>query len=126
MAIAGLGTDIVEIARFDIDEAARNRLAKRVLTDSELEIYASHKQPARYLAKRFAAKEAAVKALGTGIGRGISWQQIIVSNNDAGAPLIHFNGEFRLQCESRGIVSAHLSLSDEQHYAVATVILETQ
>lgn len=125
MAIAGLGTDIVEIARFDVETASRDRLARRVLTPAEWDIYAAHNQPARYLAKRFAAKEAAVKALGTGIGRGISWQQIIVSNNEAGAPAIAFNGEFAQRCELRGIVNAHLSLSDEQHYAVATVILET-
>ncbi|NVK54557.1 MAG: holo-ACP synthase [Alteromonadaceae bacterium] len=125
MAIAGLGTDIVEIARFDMAEAARERLARRILTAEELAVYAAHKQPVRYLAKRFAAKEAAVKALGTGIGRGISWQQLCVVNNDNGAPILTFNGEFSEKCKSRGIVSAHLSLSDEQHYAVATVILET-
>lgn len=125
MAIAGLGTDIVEIARFDVDTSSRDRLARRVLTPVEWDIYAAHNQPVRYLAKRFAAKEAAVKALGTGIGRGISWQQVIVANNEAGAPELSFNGEFAKKCELRGIVNAHLSLSDEQHYAVATVILET-
>lgn len=71
MAIAGIGTDIVEIARINRDSGQRDRLAKRVLTDTELACYATHNQPERYLAKRFAAKEAAVKALGTGIGRGI-------------------------------------------------------
>lgn len=125
MAIAGLGTDIVEIARFDMEAASRDRLARRVLTADEWAIYTAHNQPVRYLAKRFAAKEAAVKALGTGIGRGISWQQLQVSNNEAGAPTLHFSGEFADKCKLRGVVSAHLSLSDEQHYAVATVILET-
>ena len=76
MAIAGLGTDIVEIARFEMEGGSRDRLARRVLTPDEWDIYTSHNQPVRYLAKRFAAKEAAVKALGTGIGRGISWQQL--------------------------------------------------
>lgn len=125
MAIAGLGTDIVEIARFEVLQDSRDRLARRVLTTDEWAIYAAHNQPARYLAKRFAAKEAAVKALGTGIGRGISWQQLNVSNNDSGAPILSFSGEFAEKCKQKGIVSAHLSLSDEQHYAVATVILET-
>lgn len=125
MAIVGMGTDIVDIARFDTEAAQRNRLAKRVLTDSEWQIYIGHSQPARYLAKRFAAKEAAVKALGTGIGQGIGWQQITVSNNDAGAPLIAFSGHFAQLCSTRGVTVAHLSLSDEQHYAVATVILES-
>ncbi|MDC8830041.1 holo-ACP synthase [Alteromonas gilva] len=125
MAIAGVGTDIVEIARFEREDPQSNRLARRVLTDAEWAIFVAHTQPVRYLAKRFAAKEAAVKALGTGIGRGIGWQQLSVSNDEHGAPLLAFDGEFARQCECRGIVRAHLSLSDEQHYAVATVILET-
>ncbi|MGB0215827.1 MAG: holo-ACP synthase [Alteromonas oceani] len=126
MAIAGLGTDIVEIARFEMEGGSRDRFARRVLTPDEWDIYTSHNQPVRYLAKRFAAKEAAVKALGTGIGRGISWQQLRVSNDEAGAPVLHYSGEFAEKCKLKGIVGAHLSLSDEQHYAVATVILETR
>ena len=79
----------------------------------------------RFLAKRFAAKEAAVKALGTGIGNGISWQHIEVTNDELGAPHLRFSGEFASRCEARGITRAVVSISDEQHYAVATVILET-
>ena len=126
MAIAGIGTDIVEIARINRDRGQRDRLAKRVLTDTELACYATHNQPERYLAKRFAAKEAAVKALGTGIGRGIGWQQLSVENNELGAPVLNVSGEFAARCEQRGITHWHVSLSDEQHYAVATVILETR
>ncbi|MGL5359230.1 MAG: holo-ACP synthase, partial [Shewanella sp.] len=64
MAIVGLGTDIVEIARIEAQLArGGDKLALRVLTAAELQIFAAHKQPARYLAKRFAAKEAAAKAL---------------------------------------------------------------
>lgn len=125
MAIAGIGTDIVEIARLNRDAGQRDRLAKRVLTESELTCYRAHNQPERYLAKRFAAKEAAVKALGTGIGRGIGWQQLSVENNESGAPVLQVSGEFAALCEQRGITRWHVSLSDEQHYAVATVILET-
>ena len=99
MAILGLGTDIVEISRFsDMSEAALQRLAARVLTPVELQQFSAHKQPARFLAKRFAAKEAAAKALGTGIGRGVSLQSL-------------------------GATSALLSIADELHYAVATVVL---
>lgn len=126
MAIAGIGTDIVEIARLNRDQAQRDRLAKRVLTDAEFACYQSHSQPERYLAKRFAAKEAAVKALGTGIGRGISWQQMCITNNALGAPELQVSGEFAALCEQHGIAHWHVSLSDEQHYAVATVILETR
>ncbi len=125
MAIAGMGTDIVEIARIANALERSARLAKRVLTDAELALFDAHGEPARYLAKRFAAKEAAVKALGTGIGNGISWQHIEVSNNELGAPVLQFFGEFAVMCQARGITGAHLSIADEQHYAVATVILES-
>ncbi|MEW9799011.1 holo-ACP synthase [Alteromonas sp. CYL-A6] len=125
MAIAGLGTDIIEIARLQDTLSRSPRLAERVLTPDELAIFNSHAEPVRYLAKRFAVKEAAVKALGTGIGCGISWQHICVMNNQAGAPQLTFSGAFRSRCDEMGIVKSHVSLSDETHYAVATVILET-
>ncbi len=68
MAIVGLGTDIVEISRVEeIVERSGERLAKRVLSDREWQQYQQHNQPIRFLAKRFAVKEAAAKALGTGI-----------------------------------------------------------
>lgn len=124
MAILGLGTDIVEISRFDGEDKRLAKLAQRVLTPWEHKQFSLHTQPVRYLAKRFAAKEAAAKALGTGIGRGVSFQQIEVKNHESGAPYLVVNGEFSAICQTRGIVSLHLSLSDEVHYAVATVILE--
>ncbi|GAA0855597.1 holo-ACP synthase [Aliiglaciecola litoralis] len=124
MAIVGLGTDIVEIARLEQQIEKSDRLAQRVLTSAEWEIFVAHKFQVRYLAKRFAAKEAAVKALGTGIGNGVGWQQIEVMNDPLGQPLLRFNGYFAELCTQRGINNALLSLSDEQHYAVATVILE--
>ncbi|WP_137168012.1 holo-ACP synthase [Salinimonas lutimaris] len=124
MAIVGMGTDIVEIVRLEQALARSDKLARRVLTAPELAIFEQHKEPARYLAKRFAAKEAAVKALGTGIGNGISWHHLCVGNHDSGAPFLTFSGEFALRCDALGVSHSHLSISDEQHYAVATVILE--
>jgi len=122
--IIGLGTDIVEIDRIEAQIKQSNRLAERVLTSEERQIFEQHMHPARYLAKRFATKEAAVKALGTGIGRGISWQHIAISNNELGQPELTFSGEFAEQCKSRGVTHSFVSISDEKHYAVATVILE--
>jgi holo-[acyl-carrier protein] synthase len=126
MAIIGLGTDIVEIARLDAEPVKLYKLAKRILTESEILLFddLAYPQNLRYLAKRFAAKEAAVKALGTGIGRGIGWQQISISNNAFGAPELHFSGEFARLNAIKGVNRCHLSISDEQDYAVATVILE--
>ncbi|MBR9726654.1 holo-ACP synthase [Shewanella intestini] len=126
MAIVGLGTDIVEIARITA-QVERNplRLAQRILTDAELTIFTESSQPGRYLAKRFAAKEAAAKALGTGIGRGVSFQHIHISNNDDGAPLVSFTDGALARLHRLGGRHAHISIADEQRYATATVILES-
>lgn len=130
--IVGLGTDIVEIARIEErvpaagDEALLDcRLAKRVLTETEFARFVASSQPGRYLAKRFAAKEAAAKALGTGIGRGVSFQHIEISNNANGAPIVAFSGGASERLAQLGGVRAHLSIADEKHYATATVILES-
>ncbi|QSX34716.1 holo-ACP synthase [Shewanella avicenniae] len=123
MAILGLGTDIVELARFEnMSEAGLQRLAKRVLTPTELTVFEQHARPARYLAKRFAVKEAASKALGTGIGNGISFQHFESSNNSLGAPQLVFCGEAKQRLPLHANV--WVSISDEKHYAVATVIID--
>ncbi|PKG57222.1 holo-ACP synthase [Shewanella sp. Choline-02u-19] len=130
--IVGLGTDIVEIARIEArvpkageQELHNNRLAKRVLTPTEHALFVDSSNPGRYLAKRFAAKEAAAKALGTGIGRGVSFQHIAISNNDNGAPIVTFTAGAADRLAELGGVRGHLSIADEQHYATATVILES-
>jgi holo-[acyl-carrier protein] synthase len=126
MTILGLGTDIVEIARIELALQRSQRLPQRVLTPCELTVFEQHKFPARFLAKRFAAKEAAVKALGTGIGNGISFQQVEVKNLDGGQPYLEFNGKFADLCHKLSVTKSFVSISDEQQYAVATVILESQ
>jgi len=131
--IVGLGTDIVEIERIeqkvpqagDHEALSQCRLAKRVLTESEMTIFVASSKPGRYLAKRFAAKEAAAKALGTGIGRGVSFQHIEVSNDANGAPIVSFSGGAAERLALLGGVRGHLSIADEKHYATATVILES-
>lgn len=124
MAIMGLGTDIVEIARIAKQLNKSQRLAERVLTPTELSTFIHHKFPERFLAKRFAAKEAAVKALGTGIGNGVSFQDVEVVNLSSGQPTLVFSGEFANLCGLRGINSSFISISDEQRYAMASVVLE--
>ncbi|WP_445946671.1 holo-ACP synthase [Shewanella sp.] len=126
MAIIGIGTDIVEIERIREQQLRLgDKLAKRVLTLDELAIYAAVKMPERYLAKRFAAKEAAAKALGTGIGRGVSFQHIHISNDENGAPLVSFTDGAALRLAQLGGTKGHISIADEKHYATATVILES-
>lgn len=125
MAIVGLGTDVVEIVRIASQLAKSQRLAERVLTPTEIATFKAHTFPERFLAKRFAAKEAAVKALGTGIGNGVSFQHVEVVNLASGQPTLVFSGKFAELCEKRGVSRSFISISDEQHYAVATVILES-
>jgi holo-[acyl-carrier protein] synthase len=122
--IAGLGTDIVEIERIEQTLARTGRFAQRILTDNEMAIFSDHNFPARYLAKRFAVKEAAVKALGTGIAEGVSFQDIDVQNLASGQPKLVLSGKFAEICEKRGITKSFVSISDEQTYATATVLLE--
>ena len=86
MAMIGLGNDLVEIARIEkiLASDQAERFVKRVLTETELALFTQHKQAARYLAKRWAAKEAAAKALGTGIAGGVSFQDFEIVNNEQG------------------------------------------
>ena len=123
--IAGIGTDIVRIDRIRkaLDRSGE-RFARRILTDSEWQTFEQSGQKAAWLAKRFAAKEAAAKALGTGIGK-VSFQDLEVSNNEAGAPLMTFLGNALSLQEERGIGAIHLSLSDETDAAIAFVVLES-
>lgn len=125
--IVGMGTDIVELARI---EATLSRLgdafAKRILDSDELAFYQASKRGLSYLAKRFAVKEAAAKALGTGIGRGVSWQHMHTSNTELGAPQLTFSGGARARFIALGADRCHVSISDEKNYATALVILESR
>ena len=125
MPIVGLGTDIVEIARIEKQLGKSSRLAERILRPVEFDVFKAHNFPAQYVAKRFAAKEAAVKALGTGIAYGVGFQDVEVISLPSGQPGLSFSGKFAEICESRQIKNSFISISDEQHYAVATVILES-
>ncbi|CAH0527144.1 holo-ACP synthase [Vibrio hippocampi] len=125
MAILGLGTDIAEIGRLEKTlSRSGEAFAKRILTETEFAQFQSLKQQARFLAKRFAAKEAASKALGTGIAQGVTFQDFQISNDDLGKPILILNKRAAEIAAERGINAIHLTISDERHYAVATVIFE--
>ncbi|ACZ77937.1 holo-acyl-carrier-protein synthase [Dickeya parazeae Ech586] len=125
MAILGLGTDIVEIARIEaIVGRSGDRLARRVLSPQEWAQYQSHSQPIRFLAKRFAVKEAAAKALGTGIRDGLAFAQFEVVNDALGKPCLQFLARAAELAQALGGQRVHVSLADERHYACATVIIE--
>lgn len=124
--IVGLGTDIVEIARIcHLWQRQGERFAQRLLTEAELQALQENCQPERFLAKRWAAKEALAKALGTGIAEGVSFQQMQVNHHSNGQPFWHCSGTVLERMKRLGAKNTHLSISDEQHYAVATVILES-
>ncbi|OLQ89271.1 holo-ACP synthase [Vibrio panuliri] len=126
MAIKGLGTDIAEIERV---EKALSRtgvaFAQRILTPEEMTRFADSKQQGRFLAKRFAAKEAASKALGTGIAKGVTFHDFTITNDDAGKPQLTLSNKALQLANAMGVKHLHLSISDERHYAVATVIFES-
>jgi len=125
--IYGVGTDIVEVARIE-KALARfgERFAKRILCPPELKRFESHKQKANYLAKRFAAKEAFTKALGTGIRAPANWHGVWVKNLPSGKPVLEFSAPLQDLLRKRNIQNHHLSLADERGIAVATVILECE
>ena len=123
--IFGIGTDIVQIDRIKTALSAHgDRFAQRILSETEFARFTEHAQPARFLAKRFAAKEAVAKAFGTGFSKGLSLQHIQVQNDAVGRPILHFVEVAQAFIDDNGITSSHLSLSDERDYALAFVILE--
>jgi holo-[acyl-carrier protein] synthase len=119
-----IGTDIVEISRItDVVERQGDTFAKRILTGEEFQRYQVSQNKSAYLAKRFAAKEAIAKALGTGIGHGVSFQDINVMNNAKGAPEVTLTGGAAHLMAEQGAHRVLLSLADERHYAIAYAIL---
>jgi holo-[acyl-carrier protein] synthase len=124
MSVVGIGNDIIDVTRIkNMVEAARARLAKRVLTAMELEKYASFKNPEYFLAKRWAGKEAAAKALGRGIADGISFQNFEIQSLASGQPILVISGRALEIAKELGAVNWHISLSDEALYATAFVVL---
>lgn len=119
-----IGTDILKVERIDQTvERLGDRFVERILTPQERQEYADSKRPNNLLAKRFAAKEAVSKALGTGIGRGVSWQDIRIEHDSNGAPLVHLSGGALDVARERGGERVALSLADELDYVVAFAVL---
>ena len=123
--IVGIGNDLVQVSRVKaIIKRQGDRFAQRILTEEELETYNHHRYPEKFLAKRFAAKEAAAKAIGTGIADGVSFHDFQVDHDELGAPFLKVTGRAHELAILKSITSWHLSITDEKKYAVATVIAE--
>ncbi len=122
--IHGIGTDIVSVKRMQESlDRHGERFALRILAENEVLGFKSAVNPAAYLAKRFAAKEAAVKALGTGFRNGISMGHVFVDHDKLGKPLLKVVSRAAEIFEEQNIGESYISLSDEQEYAVAFVTL---
>ena len=123
--IYGIGTDVVEVKRIKgAIERFGDAIAKKILNNAEYSIYSKTKVKENFLAKRFAAKEAFAKALGTGFRGLVTLKSIEVTNNSLGKPSIKMTAGLKDLVDSLDIKSCYLSISDEKNIAVAFVVLE--
>jgi holo-[acyl-carrier protein] synthase len=124
--IVGTGIDIIETARFE--EALRKhgeRFSKRVCTPAEIAYCEKLKNPAERLAARFAAKEAAFKALGTGWREGLRWVDVEITHSASGKPKLILRGRAEEIARRLGVTRTAVSISHSDRYVVAQVILES-
>jgi holo-[acyl-carrier protein] synthase len=122
--IFGIGTDILKVERVEQTwQRFGERFAQRLLLDEEQKLFATSKRPARFLAMRFAAKEAIVKALGTGFSNGIWIRDVGMVPNRLGQPQVIYSARGRELCRDLGVGEGYLSLSDEAGLIVAVAVL---
>ncbi|MGA3141662.1 MAG: holo-ACP synthase [Verrucomicrobiota bacterium] len=121
----GIGIDIIEVARIASSyEKFGERFVNRLLLADEIAYCLSHKNPAPFLAARFAAKEAISKAFGTGIGASLGWQDMEICKKESGEPFVVLHGKGKKLFKSRRAKRLLVSLSHTVNYAAATAILE--
>jgi holo-[acyl-carrier protein] synthase len=122
--IFGIGTDVLKLSRVeDTWNKFGEHFARRLLLDMELELFAKTRRPARFLAMRFAAKEAVVKAMGTGFANGMWIRDVGMVPNALGQPQIVYSERGRAMCRKLGVGEGHLTLSDESGLIVAMAVL---
>jgi holo-[acyl-carrier protein] synthase len=125
MHIIGIGCDIIECLRIaQMIERHGELFISRVYTEHEIDYCASRKAATQHYAGRWAAKEAVLKALGTGWRRGISWRDIEISNNASGGPIVALRGGARDVLQRSGIRQMHVTISHCRTYAVAYAVAE--
>ena len=124
MRIVGIGIDLVKVQRIEaMADRWRDRFLSRVYTLEERQECLDRATPYPSLAGRFAAKEAILKALGTGWSSGIRWVDIRVTTDASGKPLARAGGQARVLLDQAGVRTIHLSLSHDGEYAIAQAIL---
>ena len=123
--LIAIGIDIIEIARIEeVYSRQGERFRKRVFTEGEIDYCERRASRMSSYAARFAAKEAAMKALGTGWSDGVRWRDIEVVRGETGAPALHLHGRALERLGEIGARRAHLSLTHSEQIAMAEVILE--
>ena len=124
--ILGTGIDLIEVTRI-ADSFAKfgERFVNRILLPNEITYCLAHKNPAPFLAVRFAAKEAVSKAFGTGIGAQLGWQDIEIRRKESGEPFVVLHGKGADLFAARAARHLHISLTHTENYAAATAILES-
>jgi holo-[acyl-carrier protein] synthase len=124
--IFGIGTDIVEMSRMQKTWGRfGEHFARRILMDEEMALFKQTKQPARFLAMRFAGKEATVKAMGTGFAHGVWMRDVGITRNEWGRPLIIWSERGQKVCAQLGIGRGHVSLTDDAGLVMAFAVVET-
>ena len=127
MSIFGIGVDLVNAKRIQLlYQKYGDRFPKRILDDDEMQLFENSKNKERHLCNAFAGKEAAVKALGTGFSQGVHWKDFGLSHKSSGQPQLHYTKKIKEKFNSLGISSSHISISDEDPWSIAMVVLETK
>ena len=123
--IVGIGSDVASIGRIaEVLERHGERFVKRVLTPPERARFERSVHKPAWLAKRWAAKEAFSKAIGTGIHHPFTWQSITVGRDPRGKPLVLPNDDMKRQLAAMGVGRMHITLTDDADVAFAVVVLE--
>ena len=122
--IFGIGTDIIEVGRVEQKLARTEGLKKKLFTETETAYCESKHRPALHYAARFAAKEAFLKAMGTGWSGGHKFDEIEIVNDPLGKPELFVYGKVREFCGARGVTRMSVSLSHVKEMAAAVVVLE--
>ncbi len=123
--IHGVGTDVVQVSRMEaVWQRHGEAFARRILMPEELQGFARTKHPVRFLAMRFAAKEAVVKAMGTGFRHGVWVRDVGMVPDFRGKPCVIFSTRGAAVCRQLGVGQAHVSLTDEEGLVVAMAVAE--
>ena len=124
--IFGVGTDIVEVSRIQATyDRFGEHFVERLLMAEERRLFERSKWPVRFLAMRFAGKEAVVKAMGTGFRHGVWLRDVGITNNEWGRPLVIWSQRGRKVCDDLGIGGGHVSLTDDAGLVIAFAVAET-